>query len=264
MSLSNATGGAGDLLREIIVCRDQDDLGRQAADAFVKSARQAVSFRGRFSAALSGGSTPRTLYQHLAEPPFSRRVPWDRVHLFWGDERAAPPDHPDSNYHMANETLIARVHIPPENVHRMPGERRDLDAAAAEYENVLRRFFEPTDDGWPAFDLVLLGIGSDGHTASLFPGSPVLEEGVRWVAAPYVEKLNAARLTLTLPALNHARQVLFLAAGKEKAPVLREILSDRPASPPLPARLIHPPDGRPIFFLDRAAADLIGKEKERR
>ncbi len=262
MSLSNAMGATGDPPKEIVVCRDLHALGEQAAVAVAKLAEEAVSLRGRFSVALAGGSTPRALYRNLAGPAFAGKIQWRDIHLFWGDERAVSPDHPDSNYRMADEALISQVPIPPENVHRMPGERRNLDAAAEAYEKALRRFFEPTDDGWPSFDLVLLGIGLDGHTASLFPGSPVLEEKVRWVAAPHIEKLNAARLTLTLPVFNHARQLFFLAAGKEKAPVIREILSDPPPLAPLPARLVRPREGRPIFFLDRAAADLIGPKTE--
>lgn len=262
MSLSNAMGGIGDLPKEIIVCRDPNDLGDQAAVSFVKFAQEALSLRGRFSVALAGGSTPRTLYQKLASPAFSGKIRWNDVHLFWGDERAVSPDHPDSNYHLADAALISRVPLPSENIHRMPGERRDLELAAQEYEKVLRHFFEKTDEGWPPFDLVLLGIGSDGHTASLFPGSLVLDERVRWVAAPYIDQLKTTRLTLTLPVLNHARQVLFLVTGKEKAPMIREVLSDHPPPSPLPARLIQPRGGGPIFFLDRAAASLIGPKTE--
>ena len=262
MSLSNAMGATGDLPKEIILCRDRNDLGDQAALSFARSAQEAVSLRGRFSVALAGGATPRTLYQSLTSAAFVEKIPWKSVYLFWGDERAVPPDHPESNYHMAYEALISQVPIPPENVHRMPGERSDLQSAADEYEKTLRNFFEPSDEGWPSFDLVLLGIGPDGHTVSLFPGSPVLRETVRWVAAPYVEKLKAARLTLTLPVLNHARRVIFLAAGKEKAPIMREVLSVDPPPTDLPARLVQPRQGDRLFFLDQEAAGLIGQEEK--
>lgn len=259
MSLSSGTGDTGDLPKAVVVCRDREDLGRQAAFSFVQSAGEAVSHRGRFSVALAGGDTPRTLYRYLASPAFSDKIPWAKVHLFWGDERAVPPDHPESNYRRVYETLISKVSIPSENVHRMPGERSNLEAAARAYEEELRSFFEPPKGGWPSFDLVLLGIGSDGHTASLFPGSAVLKESVRWVAAPYVENLKAARLTLTLPVLNHARQAIFLVAGKEKAPIMREILlMDTPPTDP-PARRVQLRKGRPLFFLDRDAAGLIEK-----
>lgn len=260
MSLSNAMGATGDLPEEIVICRDRDDLGNRAAFLFIRFAQESVSLRGRFSVSLAGGATPRPLYRSLASAPFVEMVPWKSVHLFWGDERAVPADHPDSNYHMADQALISRVPIPPQNVHRMPGERSDLQAAAAEYEKRLRDFFAPSDEGWPLFDLVLLGIGSDGHTASLFPGSAVLKEAVRWVAAPYVEKLNAARLTLTLPVINHARRVIFLAAGREKAPIMRDVLSDDPPSTDLPARLVQPRNGARLFFLDQDAAALIKRD----
>lgn len=260
MSLSNAMGATGDPPKEIMICRDRDDLGDQAAVFFVRSAQEAVSLRGRFSVALAGGATPRTLYRSLASAAFAEKIPWKSVHLFWGDERALPPDHPDSNYHLAEEALISHVPIPSKNVHRMPGERSDLQAAAAVYEKTLRDFFGPSERGWPSFDLVLLGIGPDGHTASLFPGSPVLKETVRWVAAPYVEKLNAARLTLTLPVLNHARRVIFLAAGQEKASIMRDVLSDDPPSTDLPARLVQPWRGERLFFLDQDAAGLVEKD----
>ncbi|WDT75533.1 MAG: 6-phosphogluconolactonase [Candidatus Manganitrophus sp.] len=260
MSLSNAMGATGGPPKEIVICRDRDDLGDQAALSFVRFAQEAVSLRGCFSAALAGGATPRTLYRSLASAACAEKISWKSVHLFWGDERAVPPDHPDSNYHLANEALISHVPISPQNVHRMPGERSDLQAAADEYEKTLRDFFGPSDPGWPSFDLVLLGIGSDGHTASLFPGSPVLKETVRWVAAPYVEKLKAARLTLTLPVLNHARRVIFLAAGREKASIMREVLSDDPPSTNLPARMVQPRKGACLFFLDQDAASLIEKD----
>ncbi|WP_202882300.1 6-phosphogluconolactonase [Candidatus Manganitrophus noduliformans] len=260
MSLSNAMGATGGPPEEIVICRDREDLGDQAARSFVRLAQEAVSLRGRFSAALAGGATPRALYRSLVSAAFAEKISWKSVHLFWGDERAVPPGHPDSNYHLANETLISHVPIPPQNVHRMRGERSDLQAAADEYEKTLHDFFGPSDPGWPSFDLVLLGIGSDGHTASLFPGSPVLKETVRWVAAPYVEKLNAVRLTLTLPALNHARRVIFLAAGKEKRSIIRDVLSDDSPSTDLPARMVQPRKGARLFFLDQDAAALLGKD----
>ncbi len=258
MRLSNAMDGTGDHPKEIVVCRDRDDLGQRASAAFVRLATEAILLRGRFSIALAGGATPRTLYCSLVSPTWSEKVPWQGVHLFWGDERPVPPDHLDSNYRMAYETLISRVPIPPENVHRMPGERADLRAAVAEYEETLRAFFQPSREEWPSFDLILLGIGSDGHIASLFPGAPALKEKKRWVVAPYVEKLKAPRLTLTLPVLNHAREIFFLAAGKEKGPVIRDLLAADPPLAALPARRVQPDHGKMTFFLDQEAAGLIG------
>ena len=260
MSSSNATGVSGgppdESGREVRVCGEPEELGRQAAGCFIESASAALSLRDRFSAALSGGSTPRILYRYLSDPSFSDRLPWKKVHLFWGDERAVPPGHPDSNYRMAYETLISKVPIPPENVHRMQGERSDLAAAAKEYEESLRRFFNLSGDRPPSFDLILLGIGTDGHTASLFPGSPALEEKERWVVAVEVEKLHSHRLTLTLPVLNHARELLFLAAGREKAAVIKALLAG-PGGTGLPAKQVRPVEGKRIFLLDREAAALL-------
>ena len=261
MRSSNATDGAGESRDGIRICRDLDDLGRRSAGCFIRSAVEAVSSRGRFSAALSGGSTPRTLYQYLTAPSFSDKVPWGKVHLFWGDERAVPPDHPDSNYRTARETLISKVPIPSENVHRMPAERSDLAAAAETYEGELRAFFNPSG-GRPSFDLILLGIGADGHTASLFPGSPALEEEKRWVAAVYPENSKVPRLTLTLPVLNEAREIFFLAAGKEKAPVIKLLLQNGFSGSVLPAARVRPRRGRRIYFLEREAAALIDPKEE--
>lgn len=264
MISSSGTAGAGDRPDpisgdEVVICPDLEGLGGRAALLFARSAEEAVARQGRFAVALSGGSTPRRLYQSLARPELAEKIPWRRVHLFWGDERVVPPDHPDSNYRMAHEALIAHIPIPPENVHRMPGEEHDLEKGARAYEKTLRAFFQPSADEWTSFDLILLGVGSDGHTASLFPGSPALEEPRRWVAAVDVKSLQAARLTLTLPVLNHARQVGFLAAGKEKGPILREILSEKHSRTDLPAQKVRPRNGRRIFLLDQEAAALIGE-----
>ena len=264
MSLSNVTGGIGDRRKdkEIVVCRDRDDLGRQAAALFVQAVIEAIAARGRFSVALSGGATPRALYSALAGPPFAEKIPWEGVHLFWGDERAVPPDHPDSNYKMAYEALIAHVPIPPRNVHRMPAERSDLQTAAKEYEKSLRDFFRPPQGEIPSFDLILLGIGSDGHVASLFPGSEALNEQQRWVIAVYVAHLKSSRLTLTLPVLNRARQIFFLAAGREKAEIIRGLLSENASRSDLPARQVRPESGRLIFFLDKEAAGLLVQDRK--
>jgi len=261
MNSSSGMGDTGDLHEKIVVCRDREDLGERSAILFVRLVQEALLIRGRFAVALAGGTTPRTLYQRLANRPFSDQIPWKEVHLFWGDERAVLPDNPDSNYRMAHETLISHVPIPPGNVHRMPAEMSDLQAAAKQYEETLRRFFNRPKEGWPSFDLALLGIGSDGHTASLFPGSPGLNEKERWVAAPYVEKLKAARLTLTLPVFNHAKQVVFLISGRDKAPIMKEILQDYPHSNEIPAALIRPEEMR-WFFLDQEAAALIDRKRK--
>ena len=226
-------------------------LADHAAERFAQLAYAAVSERGRFSVALSGGSTPRALHAHLAAAPLREAVAWDRVHVFWGDERCVPPDHPDSNYRMARETLLDHVPIPATQVHRMPGELPPAEAAAA-YEADLRRFFGGAD--WPGFDLVLLGLGDDGHTASLFPGTPALAETQRWVVANRVEKLATWRITLTAPAINQAGQVMFLVAGAGKAERLREVLRGPHRPDALPAQLVQPVSGQADWFVDLAAA----------
>ncbi len=205
---------------------------------------------------LSGGSTPHRLYARLASPPFRSRIEWARVHVFWGDERCLSPDHPDSNYRVAHESLLSKVSIPPQQIHRMRGEDPDLDRAAEVYEHELRRVFDLTPNERPRFDLILLGLGTDGHTASLFPGSPALDETTRLTVAVHAAPPPAPRLTLTLPVLNAAARVIFLVSGEEKAEVLRRVLQGG-ASPDRPASLIRPADG-PLWLVDRAAAAALG------
>lgn len=250
--------------REILVCRDLEEVSHRAAELFVGLADEAVSSTGRFAVALSGGSTPRVLYALLAADQFRQQVPWPKVHLFWGDERCVPPDHPDSNYRMAWESLLDRARIPEENIHRMPGEREDHCRAAAEYEQTLKSFFEGAAGELPCFDLVLLGMGADGHTASLFPGTAALEETERLVTSHYVEKGGTYRLTLTGPVINQAANVVFLVSGKAKASVLREVLEGEYQPQRLPAQLIRPAKGSLLFIVDRAAAGKLthgGSEK---
>jgi 6-phosphogluconolactonase len=239
--------------REIIICPSPGDLARQAAAEFTKVAQLSLRDKGRFTVALSGGSTPRALYSLLATPEFSRQISWPQVHLFWGDERCVPADHPDSNYRMVCESLLAKIEIPPVNIHRMAGEKDPL-TAAAEYEQELRTAFQLAPGAFPRFDLILLGLGDDGHTASLFPGSDALKETQRLVVANYVAKFNAHRLTLTFPVLNHGAAVIFLVAGANKAPVVKEILRDDRQPAPFPAAQIQPLDGRLVWLLTGDAA----------
>lgn len=240
---------------EIVIVPDPGALARQAAQRFTALAREAVHSRGQFSAALSGGSTPGALYRLLAGAPFRGQIPWHGVHLFWGDERCVPPDDPDSNYRLARETLIARVPIPPGNVHRVRGELAP-EAAAEDYAAELRHFF---DAPWPRFDLILLGLGTDGHTASLSAGSEALaERAVVAVAAQYQDR-PSHRVTLTPPAINAARQVLFLVSGHAKAQIVRDVL-EGPANR-FPAQAIHPTAGQITWLLDvDAAARLANRE----
>jgi 6-phosphogluconolactonase len=233
---------------------DAEAVSRAAAEEFARRAAEAAAARGRFAVLLSGGSTPRRMYQLLAEPPYRDQVDWGRVDVFWGDERAVPPDHLDSNYRMAREALLSKVPVPPARVHRMEAERADRDAAAREYQAGIARAFGVPDSGAPpAFDLALLGLGPDGHTASLFPGTAALKETGRWVVVNYVPKFAADRMTVTAPVLNRAREVLFLVAGPDKAGPLAEVLEGPRDPERLPAQLVRP-EGRLDWFVDAAAA----------
>lgn len=215
--------------REIIICRDTAALARKAVEDFCEFTNQDRIVDDRSAVVLSGGSTPKSLYSLLATPKYRREVPWRYVHFFWGDERCVPPDHPDSNYRMAQESLLSKVKIPARNIHRMAGEK-DPQVAALEYENELKKFFHLSPGELPTFHIVLLGLGEDGHTASLFPGSAAASETERLVVASHVEKLNAYRLTLTLTVLNHAERVIFLVDGKSKSAIVKEVLGTTNAS----------------------------------
>lgn len=238
---------------EILVVPDQEDLAQRAAQRLAGLTQEAVESRGRFSLALSGGSTPGTLYRLLARDPYRGQIPWEGVHLFWGDERCVPPDDPGSNFWLVNETLIADVPIPPENVHRVRGEL-EPEMAARGYERVLQDYFCGRRT---RFDLVLLGLGSDGHTASLFPGSAALGETERLAMAvqAHYEDRPAHRVTLTLPAINSARQVLFLVAGSAKANIVETVLEDPGRD--MPAQQIQPTAGQLTWMLDAAAAHRL-------
>lgn len=228
---------------ELAVLPDKEALSHAAAQRFVALADRYTS-TGAFGVALSGGSTPRPLYERLAAPPYRDQVSWPQVHLFWGDERCVPPDHAESNYRMACETLLDHVEIPAENIHRVRGEL-DPARAAQEYRSELERVLGAS----PGFDLILLGMGDDGHTASLFPGSPALQENERAAVAVYAPHLDSWRVTLTLPVLNRARHVLFLVSGADKAPALARIR----AGEPLPAARVCPGQGTLTWLIDEAA-----------
>jgi 6-phosphogluconolactonase len=236
-------------MAEIRTCPDAASLARAAAEHFVTLAAAAIAARGQFVVALSGGSTPRTSYALLASHQFAQRVDWPRVHVFWGDERCVPPDHPESNYRMAREALLDRVPIPTENVHRMRGELPP-DQAATAYQAEL----EAALGAGGRFDLILLGMGADGHTASLFPGTTALHEQTRWVVAHYVDKLSAWRVTLTPVAINAAAHVIFIVSGAGKAERLPEVLAGPYQPDILPAQIVRPADGRLLWLVDAAAA----------
>ena len=227
----------------IEVYANSQELARGAAEYFVARSSEAVAQKGFFTVALSGGSTPKVLYQLLADEnePFRAQVPWAKIHFFWSDERHVPPDHPDSNYRMAYEAMLSRVPVPESNIHRVHSENPNADEAARQYEKTLLQL-----------DLILLGLGPDGHTASIFPGSEVLHETKRLVAAPWVEKFNSYRITMTLPLLNSGAVVLFLVSGAEKAGIVKEVLE---GPKKYPAQFVQPTHGQLLWMLDKDAAD---------
>lgn len=242
--------------RMIQILPSPADLFHAGAEEFVGAGKAAITTRGRFTVALSGGSTPKSLYSLLAAQHAS--FDWDRTFLFFGDERHVPPDHPDSNYRMVNEALLTKISIPAENVFRVKTENPDAAAAALEYENELRRFFALKSGEFPRFDLILLGMGPDGHTASLFPGSEGLKEQSRLVIANWIEKFNTYRITFSFPVLNHAAQVMFLASGRDKADMVRQVLEGR-YTPPYPSQQVQPIDGTLLWMLDEAAAAKLSR-----
>jgi len=245
---------------DIRIVENVEKLSWEAAEEFVRQARKAVRTREAFTIALAGGSTPKALYALLAAQSgtsFRARVPWDTTHFFWGDERHVPPNHPDSNYRMAHETMLSRVPVPPKNVHRIRAENPDASKAAEDYDQELREFFRLPSGQFPRFDLILLGMGPDGHTASLFPGTDAVREQKKLVTAPWVETFRTYRITLTPPVLNNAASVIFLVSGKEKAETVREVLQGEFQPTRLPAQVIRPTNGRLLWLVDRAAARLL-------
>lgn len=224
-----------------------------AAEEFVRIGHHSISSHGKFVIALSGGSTPRSLYSLLATNYMD--FDWNHTFFFFGDERHVPPDHAESNYRMAKESLLSKVPIPTQNIFRVQAENPDANAAAADYEVQLGKFFKLQQKNLPTFDLVLLGLGADGHTASLFPDSPGLTEETRLVIANRVEKFNTDRITLTFPVLNHATDAMFLVSGGDKAKMIHEILEGH-RQPPYPAQLVQP-QGRLLWMLDEAAGSQL-------
>jgi 6-phosphogluconolactonase len=228
---------------------DAEALSRAAAQLFSDESRRAAG-KGGFAVCLSGGSTPKRVYELLAGPPYRDQVPWDKVHVFWGDERCVPPNDPRSNAHMARQALLDHVPIPANQVHPMRGDS-DPAEAARQYEVLLHSFFAGQP---PRFDLLFLGLGDNGHTASLFPHTPVLHEKNRWAKEQYVAEVDMNRITLTVPILNLAKLTAFLVAGASKAKVLREVREGPPDPERLPAQLIKPAAGDLRWLVDRAAA----------
>jgi len=265
MRCSPVTGVNGDLavpstiknlnMNNIHIVKDPHELTQVAGQLFYKKAQSAIKNRGRFSVALSGGSTPKRLYQHLADE-YAERINWNQVHLFWGDERNVAPDHEDSNFLMTVETLLRRLPIPP-NIYRVKGENAP-DSAAKQYENEILNFFGKNK---VVFDLIFLGMGDDGHTASLFPESKALDISDRWVIENYVEKMNAWRITFTTKTINAARDIVFLISGIGKAEMLKNVLETQ--SIIVPSQMIQPSKGKLLWLIDEAAASELSKKQSR-
>lgn len=254
---------------DIIVCDSPEALAERLAADFEKAVAETLARQERFSIALAGGTTPKQFYARLAKPPYNTSIPWSRVWVFWGDERCVPKEHPDSNFRMAAQALLQYVPVPPSHVVRMKGEAPPPQAAQ-EYEKEVRQFFR--DSGlWPSFDLILLGLGADGHTASLMPGTPAVVSHAentfaeeerrqpdtrvgmpqpRWVVHNVVRSLQTVRLTLTFPVINSAKRIWFLATGAKKADIFAEV--QKGPNPAVPASLVHPVDGTLSWYVDKS------------
>lgn len=240
---------------DVRILPDAPSLFQAAAAEFASQALASVKASGRFTVALSGGSTPKSFFSLLAKNDRDR-LPWNKLFFFWGDERHVPPDHPESNYRMAFEALLSKVPVPAGNIFRVPAENPDANRAAEAYDQTLRNFFQTPAGTFPRFDLILLGMGPDGHTASLFPQTKALQEKSRLVVANWVEKFKTDRITLTLPVINHAAAVMFVVSGQDKAATLKEILEGTQPPDLYPSKLIHPVTGALIWLVDNAASAL--------
>lgn len=244
-------------MSEIRIVADAQALALDAVQEFVQQASHAIREKGRFTVALAGGSTPKTLYTLLAQEPFRAQVVWEQVYFFWGDERHVPPDDSASNYRMAHDAMLSHLPMPQAHIHRIKGETPNAAQAAAQYEHVLRGHFRLEADQIPCLDLILLGLGTDGHTASLFSGTEAIHETTHLVIAPWVETLGAYRITVTPPVLNHAAQVMFLVSGMDKAATVKHVLKGDYRPEQYPAQVVRPVQGRLLWLLDREAASAL-------
>ena len=244
--------------REIRILADGAAIAKRAAQEFVQAAAEAVRIKGSFNVALAGGSTPKALYSLLVNDPALRsQVPWDKMHLFFGDERHVAPDHPDSNFRMALEAMISKSPLKPEQVTRIKGEYPDAEEAALEYEKALREYFKVKADEYPRFDLVLAGMGNEGHTLSLFPGTKALHPDGRLVVRNWIGKLYTERITLTAPAANNAALIIFMVTGVDKAPALKAVLEGPFEPDQLPAQLLQPQNGKLLWLVDTTAGSML-------
>jgi len=233
------------------------DVCAALAHEWMLLAQTAIAARGAFHVALSGGSTPRQLYERLAAPDYASRIEWQRTFIYFGDERAVAPDDAQSNYRMAQEALLAHVNIPPAHVFRITAERADLKQAALDYAQLLETMLPQAPGGMPQFDLLLLGMGDDGHVASLFPGTQALRESEQLAMPVHVARLDSWRVSLTFPVINHARHVILMACGTSKAAIVRRALREPPGAEPLPVQRVKPVGGALEWRLDQAAAALL-------
>lgn len=240
----------------VLIAHDEAAFRQKAAQLFLESAVGAVEKSGRFTVALSGGRSPVHLYAALTDDYYRRRVPWDKMLVFWGDERCVPPDDKDSNFKLAQDHLLSKVPVPAPSVFRMPGEMASAFEAGKQYETTLKNVFKTTDR-FPRFDFMLNGVGEDGHTASLFPNTPALAETQRWAVGNFVERLNSHRITLTFPVFNAASRVVFLVNGEGKATIVREIFRDDVPGDRYPAQRIQPTNGEALWLLDAGAASKL-------
>jgi 6-phosphogluconolactonase len=243
---------------QVRILPDATAIARRTAQKFVEAAAAAVKEKGYFRVALAGGSTPKALYALLVNDPALRaQVPWDKMQVFFGDERHVGPDHPASNFRMVTEAMISKSPLKPAQVTRIKGEYQDANQAAREYELAIRSYFKLADSEFPRFDLVLLGMGSEGHTASLFPGTKALHEKQRIAVSNWVGKLLVERITLTASAINNAAHVIFMVTGADKAPALTAVLERVYEPDQLPAQLIRPANGTLLWLVDTAAGGLL-------
>jgi 6-phosphogluconolactonase len=244
--------------REIRILADGGAIAKRAAQEFVQAGASAVREKKVFNVALAGGSTPKALYGLLvSDPALCSQVPWDKIHLFFGDERHVPPDHPDSNFRMATEAMISKSPLKPEQVSRIKGEYPDTEQAALEYEKALREYFKLKDGDYPRFDLVLAGMGNEGHTLSLFPGTKALHADGRIVVRNWIGKLYTERITLTASAASHSAEIIFMVTGADKAPALKAVLEGPFEPEQLPAQALQPKNGKLLWLVDAAAGSML-------
>ncbi|MGI8470463.1 MAG: 6-phosphogluconolactonase [Pyrinomonadaceae bacterium] len=245
--------------KKIKIFADVEDLNEFAANEFVCLCNESIAERGIFTVALSGGSTPKKLNTLLASDEFRSKIEWRKIQFFFGDERCVPPDSEESNYRMADETLFSKLEIPPANIHRFLTETGDAKTVAEKMQGEIKAFFKLEENEFPRFDLIFLGMGADGHTASLFPETSALKDEERIVAENYVPKFETFRLTFTFPTINNSRNVIFLVAGEDKAEAAREVLEGEYNPQKSPSQKVKPKSGKLLFLLDEKAARLISK-----